>query len=331
MSDSRVRASVRARICVALIALIGAFDRANAVASIADGVRLFETGQYAEAKKFFQATAGDGAERVVGDYYLGRIAIATEDFDEAIRRLEQATAGAPSNSDYHLWLGRALGEKAFRASALKKPFLAGSIKDEFETAVELDPNSLDARTDLMRFYLMAPGILGGSIEKAKAQAAEVLKRDAARGHRLMARVHEEAKEFDQAEHEYLAAMQVTPGDKPTRYALGYFYQARENYDRAFETFEALVRADEAEWPAYYQIGRTGVLSGTNLDRAEQCLTIYIANVTASGNPTPAWAHYRLGMVYEKKGDKLRARRAYEAALQLQQDHKEAKAALKKLS
>ena len=45
----------------------------------------------------------------------------------------------------------------------------------------LNPELLAARLDLLSFYLQAPSLVGGSVEKAKIQAAEIAKRDASQG------------------------------------------------------------------------------------------------------------------------------------------------------
>ncbi len=51
---------------------------------------------------------------------------------------------------------------------------------------------------------------------------------------------------------------------------------------------------------------------------------------AEDRPSLSWAHYQLGMVYER-ADKLDSARVhYESALALDPDHKEAKKALKNL-
>jgi len=114
------------------------------------------------------------------------------------------------------------------------------------------------------------------------------------------------------------------------YALGYFYGRIKKYDNATQTFEKIVEIHPEEMGAYYQIGKMGALSGQNLDRAVECFRKYLTKEPGKDSPSLAWAHYRLGMVYEKKEEKELAKKEYQAALKLDPDHKEAKKALKDL-
>jgi len=106
----------------------------------------------------------------------GQVCLA--DLDRELSFAFLAVQRAGQNSDYHLWLGRAYGEKARRASVLQQPVLAIKVKEYFEKAVALNPDNLAARSDLREYYLEAPIILGGSQEKAREQAEEIRKREA---------------------------------------------------------------------------------------------------------------------------------------------------------
>ena len=95
------------------------------------------------------------------------------DWDAAIPVCEKSIELAPDNGLYHLWLGRAYGEKADRAGFLSAVGLAKKVRTEFERAIELAPDSWEARTDLAEFYVEAPGIVGGGKDKARAQADQI--------------------------------------------------------------------------------------------------------------------------------------------------------------
>jgi hypothetical protein len=57
-----------------------------------------------------------------------------------------------------------------------------------EKAVELNPDNIEARFDLLEYYLQAPAFLGGDAAKAQAQAAEIAKRNATAGGKSLAAV-----------------------------------------------------------------------------------------------------------------------------------------------
>ena len=101
-------------------------------------------------------------------------------------------------------------------------------------------------------------------------------------------------------------------------------------DKAFAAFEKCLEIDAEYMAALYQIGRSAVFSGDNIDRGIECLQTYLPLEPGEDDPSLAWAHYRLGMLYEKQREFKAAEMEYDAALQLDPDHKEAKKALKKV-
>src|SRR5208337_2801204 len=97
---------------------------------------------------------------------LCRAYFALEDWDRAESSCKKAVSLDPNNSRFHLWLGRVYGEKADRANFVIAAGLAGKVRAEFERAVQLSPDDVDARLDLAEFYAEAPGIVGGGEQKA---------------------------------------------------------------------------------------------------------------------------------------------------------------------
>lgn len=145
-------------------------------------------------------------------------------YDEAIREFREAVNLDPKYSWGHLWLGRALGRKVEKINPVRAAFMVGDVRREFERAVELDPRNIEARSDLLQFYLDAPGIFGGGIDKARAQAAEMAKLDKAEGHSAYARIAEKEKRFDVAEQEYRAAIEANPKHPGYRRDLEMFWK-----------------------------------------------------------------------------------------------------------
>jgi len=150
---------------------------AQATGNLAAGIELFENGQLAAARQFFESFVIEYPADAAGPFYLGRIVYEEEQYDRAVEWFEKAVAGAERKSEYHLWLGRSYGQKAKQANVVQQPLLAKKVKGHFETAVMLDPNNIEARYALMEYYSTAPVLLGGSKEKAREQAEEIRKRD----------------------------------------------------------------------------------------------------------------------------------------------------------
>jgi tetratricopeptide (TPR) repeat protein len=119
-------------------------------------------------------------------------------------------------------------------------------------------------------------------------------------------------------------------EKNIRMQLGFLYQNKKNYEMAFETFDNLVNDHPDFYPALYQIGRTAAYSGKYLDSGIKSLNKYLQHEPEEGQPTLFNAHWRLGLIYEHKGEKEAAKKEYEAALKIDPDYKAAKDALEKL-
>src|SRR5256885_506169 len=122
------------------------------------------------------ARPGLGAQASSEAFSAGRTAVLAGDYDNAIRQLEHAVDLDDSNADYHYWLGRAVYESAPRANKLRVPGMARRVRNEWERAVALDPNQIDARAGLAEWYAMAPRVMGGNKTRARDQASEGAKR-----------------------------------------------------------------------------------------------------------------------------------------------------------
>lgn len=309
---------------VALAAIIAPSARGQ---SLDAGIKLFEAKRYAEAKAVFAPVAGKSAEAA---YYMGRIAVSENDTDKATEWFEKATKLNPNSSVYVDWYGRALGDQAVTASKFKLPFLAPKIKHAFEKAVALDPNNLDAREDLIQYYLQAPGFVGGSKQKAREMATEIKRINPYRGGYVLASVCNADKDVVCTERELIAVNKAYPDSAGSYAQLAAFYANQKQFDKAWAILDARLKAKPDDMSALFGVGRTGALSGQNLDRAEKALKTYIASPPAVNAIAPANAHFRLGNVYEKQGKKDLARAEYNTALQLNPKLKDAQKALEGL-
>lgn len=290
-------------------------------------VQLFEQGRYTEARAALTALTRTEPRLAEAWYYLGRIALVDGDGDGGARALERAVTLNARDARYHHWLGRAYSRQAVRAGKLKQALLAGRIRGAFETAVSLAPDDISARGDLLQYYVIAPGFMGGSVDKARAQAREIAKRNPLRGRLAHGVVHERQRELHAAEAEYLAAVAESPDSAVAYYALGNMYQRTRRFAEAVALYDRLLTRQPGARAARYHIGRASSLSGLDLERGARELRAYIASVPGPEDPSLASAHYRLGLVLERQGDRAAARREFEETLRLDPRQREAQEAL----
>lgn len=272
-----------------------------------------------------------GSDAAKAAFAQGCLLVAEAKWDDATRAFERAVSANERSSENHYWLGRAYGVQVLNASVLRQPSLARRTRASFERAVELDPDNLDARAGLMQYYLRAPGIVGGSVEKARQQVAEVRRRNPYRGGQLAATVERRGKNWTAAVQEYERLIVQYPDSAAPWSSLASTYGDQKRWDDAFRTIDRFLAAHPRELLAQYAIGRAAGESGQQLDRGAGALRLYIAGATPGpGEPTVATAHLRLGTVRERQGKKDLARSEYETALRLEPTLEAAREALKRL-
>jgi tetratricopeptide (TPR) repeat protein len=326
MTDVARSRALPALAFLAAALLAPAADAGAATCRLEEGSALFDARKFADARRALEPCAAtDGKANV----YLGRAWIAEGDFEHAIPPLEKAVALEPKSSDAHMWLGRALAQKAQKANVFQQASLAPKIHKRFEEAVALDPGSVEARLSLMDFYLLAPGIMGGSVAKAREQAAEIRRRDPLKGYLASGRVAEHEKQFEAAEAEYEKAAREFPQKKDPYLWRASLAAKQKQYGRSFDILESLLKAQPGDDTVYFTIGRFGAQTGERMDRAEECLKRYLQHEPGKDEPALSSAHYQLGVLYEKKGDRPAARREWQQTLALDPNHSAAKEALAK--
>jgi tetratricopeptide (TPR) repeat protein len=242
--------------------------------------------------------------------------------DEAIAALKNAVALDPKNGIYHRVLGEAYGfttQQGFSSgngSMFKMIGMANSLQKEFETAVQLAPDDVQSHVDLAGFYIMAPGMMGGSYRKAHIEEDIIDKLDEIQG--LQVRANEAANKDDIDAAETLLKQAVAK-DKTTGslIALGLTYAGAKRYDDAFKAFHDAIAKDPKAYMAWYQIGKTAGLAKANFDEGIESLKHYLTFENLPDTlPGAAFAHFRLGNVYAAQGHADLARGEYDTAAKL---------------
>ena len=238
-----------------------------------------------------QDTAGASAA-----YQQGRVAMRERKTNAAVKAFERAVQLNPTSSDYHLWLGYAYLRELNEVNFIRKASVGRKIGPQYDKAVELDSGNVAAAVARVDFYLEAPGIVGGSVDKAKAEAERLRKLSPYRAAFARAKIAEKEKDWDLAQREYAALMAAHP---------------------------------DSATPHFY-FGRSASLSGKELSRGEAALQRFLALLGTREPESRAVGHYRLGTIREKQGDRAGARSEYDSAVALNPRYEDAIAARRRL-
>jgi tetratricopeptide (TPR) repeat protein len=292
---------------------------------------LLATGRVDEALAALRGELNSSPNNAVAHNLRCRAYFSLGQWDRGISDCEKAVELVPDNSQFHMWLGRIYGEKADKAGFMTAAGLAGKVREQFEAAVRLDPNNVEARTDLAEFYLEAPGIVGGGKDKAQVQADALLRLEPARGHWVNGRLAEKRKDYVAAEKEYRDALEATHGSASNWLNLGVFYKHRERWDEMEQTLTHVRNAPLDRPDALVDAADVLIRAQRNLPEAVQLLRAYLKS-SAKVEQAPAFkVHYLLGTADEKLGDREGAAAEYRSALDLAHEFQPAQQALERVN
>jgi tetratricopeptide (TPR) repeat protein len=299
--------------------------------TLEEGKKLIEEEEIEEAQEVLLRLVENQPENAEVNFLLSKVSVMLGDHDGGIKYGKKAVKLDESVPDYHLWLGRAHGMQAQRGSKLKALFRAKRAKNSFVKAVELDPNSVQARLQLAQYLLMAPGIAGGDKEKAEDHVKIIDQQDSLYGAIAWGYYWQFQKDTIKAEKHYREAVRLdTTRHREATYILGIFLQDRGRYHEAAGLFEEAYQKYPEEKGLLYQVGRSYIFAEDSLDKAERCFKQYLQVKPRFGNPSWAAAHWRLGMVYDLKGETDLAIAELEEAIRLDPETKQYENTLKEV-
>jgi len=314
------------RLLFVFIALLAA-----TTASVTDSAReMLSAGRIDEAIAELNGRLSSAPADAESANLLCRAYFALEDWNRAETSCKKASALDPNNSRFHLWLGRVYGERAERANLVVAVGLAAKVRSEFERAVQLNPQDVDARLDLAQFYIEAPSILGGGEDKAREQAQAVAAVNPGREHWIYARIAEQKKDYASAEREYHQYIDFSHGDAEAWLNLSLFLSRQKRLD---EMEQAVVKLSQSPMPkpdVLVDAAEMLYRAGRSFSFATELLQRYLASGPVEAAPAFK-ARYLRGLLLEKQGDKAGAAQEYRASLALARNFGTAQQALDRVA
>jgi tetratricopeptide (TPR) repeat protein len=268
----------------------------HAATPLEEAISLYKEKKYPDARAAFEKIATTEPTNAAACYYLGMTLTRRGDDkaqQDALPWLEKAANLEPNNPTY---LADYAGVSMLVADKTMSLTAATNGRDAMERSLVLDPENIEARVGLWRFYSEAPLWLGDK-KKAAAELSEIRKRNPDRADLLLIDSAIKAKKFNDA----------------------------------FNLCDERLGQNPEDSFALFQYGRVAIASGQNLDRALANLKKYLALAEiAPSKANPALGWLRLGNLHEKLGQADDARAAYQAALRLKPDDSAAATALANL-
>jgi tetratricopeptide (TPR) repeat protein len=246
--------------------------------------------------------------------------------DQAIQQCELAVANDPSSGEDQMWLGRAYGLKASHANPFAALGLAKKVHAAFERAVQLDPDNVEALSDLGEYYVAAPGLIGGGVDRAQALAARMQSRFPAQAHRLLALAAEKNKDNATAEAEFLNAV-AAGKTSPAYIDLGDFYQRQHQHEKMLAALQSGIDADRRRDSSLVDAASILTAAHTSPQLAETLLRSYLSSLAKSDEAPAFKVHLQLGNLLASRGDSAGAHSEYSAALDLAPDYAPARKAV----
>ncbi|ALM21382.1 TPR repeat precursor [Nonlabens tegetincola] len=208
-----------------LIVFLAAYT-IQAQTDLLDAEALYKNKNYQEALVKYQNIYDKDSTQLIAIERLGDIAGHQKKYKKAMSYFEILVERDPKNANYHFKYGGAMAFYIKGISKFKAIKYLDDVKFHLHQAAILDKKHIESRHALSQMYCELPGIVGGSIKKAKFYADELLKISPVDGHLAFGFIYTYEEDYSKAEESYKKAIEV--GGSPTTYLLlGQLYEKQE--------------------------------------------------------------------------------------------------------
>lgn len=272
---------------------------------------LYQADRFDELQRAAAARAAAQPDDVQAVLGVALAALARDDAPArlaAIQRAEACIEKQPKAAPCKYALGTVLGVQAMSEGMFKAARSVGTIRDTLQAAHELDPAWFPARSALSEFYLLAPGMMGGSAAKAAELARSAPKPEQVR--LLQARAAAQEKKFELALQGFMALpaeMEATVAEDARAWATQCVLAMAGSGQaaKAQPLAEKMAREHARYAQPVYALARVRGETGAR----EEALKLYEQAATLKGGDELPTA-YRIGVELQELGRKAEAKAAF---------------------
>ncbi|RTE86536.1 MULTISPECIES: lipopolysaccharide assembly protein LapB [Gammaproteobacteria] len=236
------------------------------------------------------------------------------DIDEAETLMERLEREHEGTAEYHFVLGQIDMFKINEASAFRAPFIARSMRKNWEQALEIDPNFEPAAFSLGMFYAAAPGIVGGDKDKARELLARLEEMDSDYQHpfnvAMIGLADAETEEQQAQRNNDLAAAfdewaVAMPNELSPRVSAASLHINEKNWEQAeryLKEADDIIAQDETLekseiYSVDYQWGKYAAESGLALEKGRDRLLALIQLEEHPEGLREGYSHFRLAQIF----------------------------------
>jgi tetratricopeptide (TPR) repeat protein len=268
------------RMRIGLTAVVLAVAAWGQNAPIEQAERMFRKTDYTGALSLLK-----GQARTPAVLFLeGRCLYYLADYKGAVETFEKLTVAEPRNGPYVNWLGKAWGRRAENANVFQAPGYASRAREAFEKAVAMDATHKDSLEDLFQYYLEAPGMLGGGLDKAQRLLPLIQKADPAGYHTALAQIAEKTKDYHAAESHLKQAAMAVPRAAGKMVDLARFLARRGRVKEAEAVFGEVAKVAPGDRARLYAQAEVYIETKTNQAEARKLLAQYLAMPLTPDDP-----------------------------------------------
>lgn len=220
---------------------------------------------------------------------------------EALRAIKKAISLGSPRASYYRVMGEIYGALAQNANVFSAMGLARHVLSSFRAAVKINPHDPRSLADLAKYYIDAPGIVGGNLRKAHEIEVDLEKIDLLDALKVRANEAVEAHSYTKAEILLRQAAGLDHSSHSAR-MLGFLYMRRHRYTDELKTFLAITKKHPNNVRAWYWVGRASTLSHSYYAEGIHAMKHYIgAPERPDAAPSLAFAYLRLGDLFRLTG------------------------------
>jgi len=243
----------------------------------------FQARDYLKATNLFEKQLEQNEDNVVAHLYLAKIAVKNEDIDlaedhilaaeELIEDNTEKPLDKNTQTDVFHWLGVIMEMQAEKSSIFSMSGYAKKSLKGYLKAVELSPKNLAYRKGLISFYLGAPSLLGGDIDKAINHAKITFDQNPNFGYKMLANCYAKDGDTQLLLATYKLAIKAFPTDAELLFMRGSYWKGEREYEKAVDDYNRALKLPgididhkAIQLMSWYWIGRISGFNGGNLAR-----------------------------------------------------------------